>query len=180
MSSVANDSESPKKDTHPEIKVKDRRRFTAEGDPIELPSDQEVSNEDLPADSEALPAEPTPVSETAHAETSSGAQPLPGDPDNTSSPDVHTLPPASFEMLILSLGMQAQMELGKGAAQPESTPNLEIAQHTIDLLSVLQEKTKGNLSLEEQRLLDNTLTELRFRYVQALGDINAAASRPSP
>ena len=36
------------------------------------------------------------------------------------------------------------------------------------MLGVLQEKTKGNLTLEEQRLLENSLTELRFRYVQAL------------
>jgi hypothetical protein len=35
------------------------------------------------------------------------------------------------------------------------------------MLGVLQEKTKGNLSLEEKRLLDNSLTELRFRYMQA-------------
>ena len=82
-------------------------------------------------------------------------------------------------MLILSLGMQAQMELGMGAPNPERPPNLDIARHTIDLLAVLQEKTKGNLSLEEQRLLENTLTELRFRYVQAVGDINKAAGNPS-
>lgn len=180
MSSVTNDSESLEKDNRPEIKVKDRRRFTAEGDPVKLPSDREVSNENLPTGSEALPAEPTPVTATADAETSAGAKPLPGDPDNAGLPDVTTLPPASFEMLILSLGMQAQVELGKGAVQPESTPNLEIARHTIDFLSVLQEKTKGNLSLEEQRLLDNTLTELRFRYLQALGDINKVASQPPP
>jgi len=41
------------------------------------------------------------------------------------------------------------------------------AKHTIDMLGVLEEKTKGNLTLEERRLLENSLTELRFRYVQA-------------
>jgi Domain of unknown function (DUF1844) len=35
---------------------------------------------------------------------------------------------------------------------------------------VLQEKTRGNLSLEEQRMIENSLTELRFRYVQVLED----------
>ena len=43
-----------------------------------------------------------------------------------------------------------------------------MARHSIDLLAILQSKTKGNLTLEEQRLLENSLTELRFRYVQAL------------
>ncbi|HPQ15604.1 MAG TPA: DUF1844 domain-containing protein [Bryobacteraceae bacterium] len=42
-----------------------------------------------------------------------------------------------------------------------------MARHYIDLLGVLQEKTRGNLTLEEQRYLENSLTELRFRYVQA-------------
>ena len=47
--------------------------------------------------------------------------------------------------------------------------------HWIDLLIVLQEKTKGNLTLEESRQLDNMVTELRFRYVQRVNEINAKA-----
>jgi membrane glycosyltransferase len=54
-------------------------------------------------------------------------------------------------------------------------PNLEVARHTIDLLSILKDKTKGNLDFEESRLLDNTLTELRFRYVQRVNEINEKA-----
>ncbi len=41
------------------------------------------------------------------------------------------------------------------------------ARHAIDMLAMLAEKTRGNLSIEEQRLIENSLTELRFRYVQA-------------
>jgi len=79
------------------------------------------------------------------------------------------LPPPSFEFLVLSLRLQAEMQLGLlGFAEKEEKPNLRGARHTIDLLGVLQEKTRGNLSLEEQRLLENSLTELRFRYVQAV------------
>jgi hypothetical protein len=37
------------------------------------------------------------------------------------------------------------------------------------MLALIQDKTKGNLSVEEHRLLENSLTELRFRYVQAAG-----------
>jgi len=81
------------------------------------------------------------------------------------------LPPASFEFLVLSLRTQAELHLGLIHFGPESErpkPNLELARHNIDLLGVLQGKTKGNLALEEQRLLENSLTELRFRFVQAL------------
>jgi hypothetical protein len=45
-----------------------------------------------------------------------------------------------------------------------------MAQHAIDLLGVLAEKTHGNLTIEEQRYLENSLTELRFRYVQVAGE----------
>ena len=76
------------------------------------------------------------------------------------------LPPPSFDVLVLSLRMQAEAHLREpkeGGA--ENAPDLRLARHFIDLLAMLQEKTRGNLSLEEQRLLDNTVTELRFRYL---------------
>ena len=80
-------------------------------------------------------------------------------------------------MLVLSLAMQARMELGGGGMRQEGqTPNLEIARHTIDLLAMLREKTKENLSMEENRMLENTLTELRFRYVQVVEEINKKAT----
>ena len=58
------------------------------------------------------------------------------------------------------------MHFGPENERPK--PNLDMARHSIDLLAILQSKTKGNLTMEEQRLLENSLTELRFRYVQAL------------
>jgi|SRR5579872_2708993 hypothetical protein len=81
------------------------------------------------------------------------------------------LPPASFEFLALSLRTQAELQLGLIHFGPESErpkPDFDLARHSIDLLGMLHEKTKGNLTLEEQRLLENSLTELRFRFVQAL------------
>ena len=123
-------------------------------------------------------APPGPESGAAGAESSSAPRSSQEDPGESLPPRDGPLPPATFEMLIFSLGMQAQMELGAGAA-PDRPPNLEVARHTIDLLAVLLEKTRGNLSLEEKRLLENTLTELRFRYVQAVGEINKAAGNPS-
>lgn len=56
-------------------------------------------------------------------------------------------------------------------------PNLPLARHTIDTMAVLQEKTKGNLTLEEQRLLENSLTELRFRFVQVSEETAKATSQ---
>jgi hypothetical protein len=88
------------------------------------------------------------------------------------------LPPASFTFLTLSLRAQAEMHLGMmpyGDEQPE--PNLPLARHTIDMMAVLQEKTRGNLTLEEQRLLENSLTELRFRFVQVSEETGKATSQ---
>ena len=77
------------------------------------------------------------------------------------------LPPASFTFLILSLRAQAEMQLGlMSFGEEKAEPDLMLAKHSIDTMAVLHEKTKGNLSLEEQRLLENSLTELRFRFVQ--------------
>ena len=71
--------------------------------------------------------------------------------------------------LVFSLKAQAEMQMGllRLSEDQPAEPNLPAARHAIDLLSVIAEKTKGNLSLEEQRLTENALTELRFRFVQA-------------
>jgi hypothetical protein len=81
------------------------------------------------------------------------------------------LPPATFEFFVLSMKMQAEMHLGLmhfGEEKDRPKPDFRVARHSIDLLAMFEEKTKGNLSLDEQRLLENSLTELRFRYVQVM------------
>ena len=101
-------------------------------------------------------------------------------PEERSEPR-YPLPPASFEFLTLSLTTQAQVQLGLmhfGPPEEKPEPDLDLARHSIDLLGVLQEKTKGNLSLEEQRILENSLTELRFRYVQVLEESKAKKAQP--
>jgi hypothetical protein len=91
--------------------------------------------------------------------------------DDDSSDSRPALPAADFDFLVYSLRLQAELNLGllpmgaMGEEQPE--PDFELARHNIDLLAMLQSKTKGNLSAEEQRALDNSVTELRFRFVQA-------------
>lgn len=94
--------------------------------------------------------------------------------------DYISLPPPSFPFLVLSLRAQAEMQLGLMHFGPEDQkpePDLELARHSIDLLGVLQEKTKGNLSMEEQRLLENSLTELRFRFIQVSEEKQKSSSR---
>jgi len=68
------------------------------------------------------------------------------------------LPPASLEFLIFSLRAEAEIRLEETAK--------DLARHSIDMLAILQEKTKGNLTPQETWLLENTLTELRMRFVQ--------------
>ena len=149
----------------PKVKVSDRRRFSAEGEPLEeTDADpvQQAAEGSSTADEASVPEPPPPESAEADTTASEGR----GTPP---------LPPASFETLVLSFGMQAQFELGFGGQADQEPPNLDVARHSIDMLGVLKEKTKGNLSLSEDRLLENTLTELRFRYVQVVGEINKQA-----
>ncbi|MDX2181681.1 MAG: DUF1844 domain-containing protein [Bryobacteraceae bacterium] len=80
------------------------------------------------------------------------------------------MPPASFEFLVASLRMQAEMAMGLIKMSDDQPTDLEAARHLIDLLAMLEEKTKSNLTLEEQRFLENSITELRFRYVAAVGE----------
>jgi hypothetical protein len=81
------------------------------------------------------------------------------------------LPQGNFAALISMLTTQALFALGllhiKG--QEKKEPDLELAKYNIDMLEVLQEKTKGNLSQEEETVLTNTLSELRMGYVKVAG-----------
>jgi hypothetical protein len=88
------------------------------------------------------------------------------------------LPPASFEFLVFSLRTQAEMQLGliQFSEEEKPEPNIPLARHTIDLLAVLLDKTKGNLTMEEQRLIENSLTELRFRFVKVSEEAGQATN----
>ena len=83
----------------------------------------------------------------------------------------YPLPPATFEFLVISLKTQTEMHLGLlhyGEEKDRPAPDFRIARHSIDLLAMLEEKTRGNVTLEEKRLVENALTELRFRFIQAM------------
>jgi hypothetical protein len=78
------------------------------------------------------------------------------------------LPQGNFAALISMLTTQALFALGllqvKGEEKKE--PDLELAKYNIDMLETIEEKTKGNLSEEEQAVLENTLGQVRMAYVQ--------------
>ena len=77
-------------------------------------------------------------------------------------------PAIDFNTFVLSLSTSAVMHLGLAA--PEGTQpqvNLPLAKQTIDLLSLLEEKTRGNLTGEEERLLQQVLFDLRMSFVGA-------------
>lgn len=78
------------------------------------------------------------------------------------------LPPATFTMLVQTLAAQAMMFLSPERDPETGQPiqNLDLAKHSIDLLGVLQQKTKGNLTPEEKELLDTVLYQARMAYVQ--------------
>jgi Domain of unknown function (DUF1844) len=100
------------------------------------------------------------------------------DQSNERSTEIQ-IPPADFSFLVSSLMFQAQVEMGLlhfGGEEDAPEPNMPRAKHSIDLLALLQDKTKGNLTLDEQRLLENGLTELRFRYVQVVDELKRQPS----
>lgn len=103
----------------------------------------------------AAPAPPTPSAPPA-----AGAVEAP-------ESDAAPLGPPDFSGLVLSLASTALMHLGAPAPGGTASPvNLPRAQEMIDLLGVLEAKTRGNLTSDESALLTNILYTLRLRYVE--------------
>lgn len=78
------------------------------------------------------------------------------------------LPDIDFATFVLSLSHSALVHLGDAPNPGDGKleANLPMARQTIDLLNVLQEKTRSNLSGEEERILEQALYDLRMRYVE--------------
>jgi hypothetical protein len=79
------------------------------------------------------------------------------------------MPPATLTLLLTSLGTQALMSLGQilNPMTNKAEVDLDQAQHCIDLLSMLEEKTAGNRTPEESQMLDGMLYELRMLFLQS-------------
>jgi len=80
------------------------------------------------------------------------------------------LPQGNFAALVSMLVTQALFALGlleiKGQEGQAKEPDLELAKYNIDMLETIEEKTKGNLTEEEKKVLENTLSQVRMAYVQ--------------
>jgi hypothetical protein len=87
---------------------------------------------------------------------------------NQEPEQAETLPRVDFVTFVLSLSHSALMHFGE-APNPETgsvEKNLPLARQTIDLIAMLEEKTRGNLTGDEERLIGQILFDLRMRYVE--------------
>jgi hypothetical protein len=81
------------------------------------------------------------------------------------------LPEVNFNSLIFSLSSSALLHLGE-IADPQTggkKKDIPLAKHSIDIIAMLKDKTKGNLTEEEQKFVESILADLRWRYVRASG-----------
>ena len=87
------------------------------------------------------------------------------------SADSTSLPALNFATFIFSLNSSALVQLGmiEDPMTGKKTKNLPLAKQTIDILGMLEEKTSGNLSADEEQLLKNILYDLRLSYVKEKG-----------
>lgn len=117
---------------------------------------------------------PAAAPETRPAEATASA---PSQEAKAEAPEEHLetskepMPEVDFVTFVLSLSTNALVSMGM-LPRPdtgEKKADLLLARQTIDILGLLQEKTKGNLTGEEERILDNVLYDLRMTYVQVVG-----------
>ena len=89
----------------------------------------------------------------------------------TPEPPTRELPPPSMPLLITTLATQALAAMGQIPDPVENRPvvNLDLAKHHIEMLGLLDEKTKGNLDDEEAQMLTTVLHQLRLAFVQIEG-----------
>lgn len=174
--------------------VNDRRKFTSDGT---LRPDSErapVPAEPAPAAAETAPPpppEPAPASD---------APPIPPPPTaeekeqsttaynalvdhldtavRAADPSRGPIPPVSFSTIIHSVYMNAVVQLGLAAPEGQR-PRADLlgARQSIDMLAVLAEKTKGNLTEDESKLLETVLFELRLTFIEVTQAISRAAQQ---
>ena len=142
------------------VRVVDRRRFTPEG------------NRRADLAEEPRPQEPCvqPRQDVAAAQQAERSY------ERTRPPREHKM---DFQTLVLSLSTTAMYQLGLigDAASGAPQPDPEAARHTIDMLGVIEEKTRNNLTPEEKRLLDQVLYELRMSYMALSRSENGSRNR---
>lgn len=139
----------------------------------ERPDSGEASDEQLP---EGPTARESAESNAAYQETTQQLDEM----LRAKAPDSSHLGPVVFDHLVQSMYMTAMMSMGAGT-KPGEKPRVDLmgARQTIDLLGVLAEKTKGNLTANEQRLLESALFDLRMMFLEITNAIARNAANPA-
>ncbi len=119
-------------------------------------------------ESDEAPAEEAAPAAEAPPQSAPEAPPEP-EPSASAPRGAGSVPALDFSTFIMSLSTSVLFHLGlvaeeEGQAPPP--PNLPMARQTIDILEILEQKTRGNLDSEESHLLESLLYELRLRYVE--------------
>jgi hypothetical protein len=171
--------------------VTDRRLFTAEGEIREEVSSQEVPLTPKPESSVASPPDSSAASRDIPPAPSTVEQQVQADAYRKSTKDVdaqvelggHSTKDLemTFERFVASLYMSAMLQLGLMHEQG-GEPRIDLigARQTIDTLSLLSDKTKGNLTSAEQKFLQNCLYELRMAYVEVTNALTRPPQAPAP
>ncbi len=164
------------------FKVTDRRLFNADGSPRELSPEEtvEIRAEAKPVTSE--PAQPTasPVETQAAAPSPS---PVAAEQPHSEMPDEIEIPgaddPASFANFLMSIASNAASSLGmmEHPVTHKREVDLELGKHWIDVLGMLQDKTRNNLSPQEQQIMEGLLADLRMQYVSLANATTQKAPR---
>ena len=115
--------------------------------------------------------------EPSSTATPSSSSPVSEVTQDTQTASEHThepAPPLSFSSFIFSLGTSALMLMGEKLSpdQPNAPVNLPQAKEIVDILSILEEKTKGNLTSDEAAVMKDMLYTLRMKYVEAASGKN--------
>ena len=171
-------------DEQPTLKVVDRRPFNPDGTPRELSPEEKEASERATADfSKASAAEsaPRPASAPPAAPAAAAAGRDPQSKATTSAPPAESErahagrdpldDPASFLSLIMSLASNAASSLGMmpHPVTGETGVDLKTAKHWIDVLGMLEQKTRGNLDPQEDQVIESLLADLRMQYVSFTG-----------
>ncbi len=172
-------------DEQPNFKVTDRRLFNPDGSPREVPPEERPEPKptqiaEAPAAvAEAQPAsEPAAVAEsTETAAPAATAAPASMEEDNDEAlPDADD--PAGFVNFIMSIASNAASSLGmmEHPVTHKREVDLELAKHWIDILGMLEKRTKGNLLPQEEKILEGLLADLRMQFVS----LNSSAAAKAP
>jgi hypothetical protein len=166
--------------------VQDRRRFTEEGEvnqeaarteePTAPPPQTSAPEPSAQSDKREMPPPPTAAEQQEqHGHYQSASKDIDDLLDKAGAKRPKNFE-ASLEGLVLSLYMQAMVQLGMPLREgdPPQQPDIIGARHTIDMLALLKDKTKGNLTEREATVLDNSLFELRMTFVEMTKAITSA------